>query len=107
MAYNETEIKLRLNEEEESELAEGLSLDEMTKTAGFQILRKWLENRVRTHADPRECASETEWKFKELNAFWSGMIAQELLDNILQSVSRAEYLDKVKKGEVARGKMRI
>lgn len=107
MAYNEQEIKLRLNEQEEAELAEGRALDEMTKTAGFQIVRQWLEDRTRTHADPRECQSETEWKFKELNAFWSGMIAQELLNSIFQKISRSEYLDKVKKGEIERGKMRI
>jgi hypothetical protein len=107
MASNEQEIKIRLNEQEDIELSEGRALDEMTKTRGFQILRTWLEQRVRTHADPRECASETEWKFKELNAFWSGMLAQELLDNIFEKISRSEYLDKVKKGEVERGRMRI
>lgn len=107
MAFNEQELTNRLNEQEEQEWHEGLALDEMTKTVGFSILQKWLEARVRTHADPRECQSETEWKFKELNAFWSGMIAQELLDNINQSINRAVYLDKIKKGEVQRGKMRI
>lgn len=98
----------KLNEQEERELSQGLALYEMTKTEGFEILSNWLKDRAyHTWADPRETSNQEEWIWRELNAFHASNNAKELLEAISQSISRAEYLDKVKKGEIAKGRMRI
>lgn len=97
----------QLTAQEEIEYRDGLALQEMVETAGFQVLSRWLESRLKTHADPRDCASEEEWKFRELNAFWSGKMAEEMMENILQAISRSDYLGKVKSGELQRHRMEI
>jgi hypothetical protein len=45
--------------------------------------------------------------FQELNSFWSAHNAKELLEEIAMKISRAQYLDKVQRGEIETGRMKI
>ncbi|HAR39174.1 MAG TPA: hypothetical protein DCS09_11710 [Porphyromonadaceae bacterium] len=98
-----------LTSEERKELQEGFSLEEMEKgSSGWKIVKKWLETRAfHTWANPRETDSMDEWTWKELNAYYAASNARELLDQISQAISRADYLDKVQKGEIETGRMKI
>jgi hypothetical protein len=103
------EVKPALNEQERQELAEGQALYEMDKSnSGWQIIKKWLvQAAYHSWVDPRTTLSKEEWDWKELNAFYASNNAKEILEEIAKAVSRAEYLDKVKNGEIQRNKMRI
>jgi hypothetical protein len=103
------EVKKILNEQEEHELSEGQALYEMEKSnPGWQIIKKWLTDAAyHSWVDPRQTKDEEEWKWRELNAFHASNNAKEILEEIAKAVSRAEYLDKVKNGEIQRNKMRI
>jgi len=98
-----------LNEQEEKELAEGQALYEMDKNnPGWQIIKRWLiDAAFHSWVDPRQTKSKKEWEWQELNAFHASNNAKEILDEIAKAVSQAEYLDKVKNGEIQRNKMRI
>lgn len=100
--------KIELTPEEKKELSEGQSLYEMTKSSGFAVLEGWLKN-VAFHSwvDPREVESKEEWEWRELNAFHAANNARELLDEIQKSISRAEYLEKKRLGEIKVNKMKI
>ena len=105
----EEEVEKILNEQEEKELAEGQALYEMEKNnVGWQIIKKWLsDSAYHSWVDPRTTENEKEWMWRELNAFHASNNAKEILEEISKAVSRAEYLDKVKNGEIQRNKMRI
>lgn len=98
-----------LNEQEEKELAEGQALYEMDKNnPGWQVIKKWLTDAAyHSWVDPRQTKGEEEWMWRELNAFHASNNAKEILEEIAKAVSQAEYLDKVKNGEIQRNKMRI
>jgi len=98
-----------LNEQEEKELAEGQALFEMDKSnPGWQVIKKWLVDAAyHSWVDPRQTKDQKEWDWRELNAFHASNNAKEILEEVAKSVSRAEYLDKVKNGEIQRNKMRI
>jgi hypothetical protein len=97
-----------LKEEEEQELREGQVLYELTKSEGWQVLLHWLEDRAfHTWSDPRETNSLEEWTWREVNTFHAATTAREQLDFINEKVNRAEYLTKVKNGELTRGRMKI
>jgi len=90
------------------ELRDGQSLYEVTQTAGWQVLKRWLEDRTyHSWIDPREADSEKEWMWRELNAFHSSDVAKQILLDIERAVERADYLDKVKKGLIQEKPMRI
>ena len=98
-----------LTPEEEAEMQEGMALYEMEKNStGWQVVKKMYEA-IAYHSwvDPRECPSKRDWEWRELNAFHASNAANEILDNIAKSISRADYLQKVKLGEVDRRKMKI
>lgn len=100
--------EVKLTPEEEKELAQGRALYEMTQSVGFKVLEEILQNRAfHTWADPREAESERDWVWKELNSFWSAANARELLEEISQRISRADYLGRVKSGEIEKGPMAI
>ena len=103
------EIEKKLNEQEEQELVEGQALYEMEKNnPGWQIVKQWLTDAAyHSWVDPRETKNKEEWDWRELNAFYAANNAKEILENIAKSISRSEYLDKVKSGEIQRNKMRI
>jgi hypothetical protein len=105
----EEEVKKFLNEQEEKELAEGQALFEMDKNnLGWQIIKQWLTDAAyHSWVDPRQTDNKEEWEWRELNAFHAANTAKEILEEVAKSVSRAEYLDKVKHGEIQRNKMRI
>ncbi len=100
--------KPKLNEQEEKELRDGQSLYEMTKTAGFQIVKQKLED-VAFHSwvDPREAPNEKEYLWRELNGFHAANNAREFLEWIQEQISRSDYLDKKKKGELQINPMRV
>jgi hypothetical protein len=107
----DNKIEPKLNEIEEQELREGQDLYEMTKTPGFLALKKRLED-VAFHSwvDPREIEgpdAEREWKWRELNAFHAANNARELLEWIQSLISRSEYLEKKKSGEIKVERMTI
>lgn len=94
--------------EEEKELRDGQSLYEMVKTStGWQIVKQMLDD-VAFHSwvDPRGM-SKKDWEFAEINAFHAANNAKEIIENINKLISRSEYLQKVKMGEIDRKKMRI
>lgn len=103
----------QLNEQEEKELRDGQSLYEMVKSSsGWQIVKTMLEDMAfHTWIDPREIEgaadSQKEWMWRELNAFHAANNAKEILDTINKLISRSEYLEKVKNGEIVRQRMKI
>lgn len=103
--------KIQLTESERQELEEGQDLYELTKTKGFKVLEQWLNDMAyHSWVDPREIEgpdAEKEWKWRELNAFHAANNARELIERIQKSVSRSEYLEKKRKGEIILGRMGI
>lgn len=97
-----------LSPEEEKELEEGMAIYEMSQTKGFQIVKEWL-NDLAFHSwmDPRQTKSQEEWAWQELNAYYASSNAKELLDRISKAVNEADYLHKIKKGEMQRKSMRF
>lgn len=102
-------MDIKLNEQEEQELRKGQDLYEMVKgSAGWQIIQKHLEQLAyHSWVDPRDCPSKEEWEWRELNGFHAANAATEILNMIEESISRSEYLDKKKKGEVKVEAMKI
>lgn len=102
-----------LNPQEEEELRDGQSLYEMERNnPGWQIIKRWLEAAsIHSWVDPREIENsldaKKEWEWRELNAFHAANNAKEILENIAKSASRADYLAKVKSGEIKRQSMKI
>src|SRR6266849_3400923 len=96
----------QLSPEEEKEMREGMSLYEMTQSAGWKIVEQWLTDRAyHTWVDPRQLEGADamrEWQFRELNAFHASNNAVELLEAIARVVSRSEALQKIKSGETPR-----
>ena len=101
--------KVELTVEEQKELADGRSLYEMDKSnTGWQIVKSMLEGLAyHSWVDPRTTATKEEWDWQELNAFHAANTAKEILENIAKVVSRSEYLDKVRTGEIQRKSMTI
>lgn len=99
-------VKPILNEPEQQELRIGQELYEMTKTAGFKHLKQKLEDAAfHSWIDPREIdapngLSKAEWEWRELNGFHAANNARELMEWIQSMISRSEYLEKKKSGEI-------
>lgn len=107
----DNKVEKILNDVEESELREGQNLYEMTKTPGFEVVKKRLED-VAFHSwvDPREIEGDNPeeiWKWRELNAFHAANNAREFLEWIQTAISRSEYLEKKKRGEIKVERMQI
>lgn len=102
-------VKQNLTPDEEKELNEGMALSEMDKSnLGWQIVKGWYKDLAyHSWSDPRETTSEKEWAWRELNAFHASNAAKEILEKIASAISRADYLDKVKRGEIERKRMKI
>ena len=97
-----------LTKEEEQEYREGMALYEMTKTVGWEVLRKMLEDRAyHSWVDPKETNVKEEWVWRELNLFHSSDVAKQLIIDIEKAISRADYLDKVKKVEITVRSLKI
>lgn len=98
-----------LNQAEEQELNDGQALYEMEKSnPGWQIIKAHLETLAyHSWVDPRDCEDKHEWEWRELNGFHAANVAKEILEMIAKAASRADYLDKKKKGEIKVEKMRI
>ena len=107
------QIGRELSAEEEKEYREGMALYELTQSAGWQVIKGWLQDKAfHTWINPIEIdapngLSKQEWEWRELNAFHSANNAKELLANIDSAISRADYLGKVKSGEIKVKKMTI
>lgn len=90
-----------LNSEELRERAAGQNLFEMTNTEGFNVLKEKLESLAfHSWVDPREVDSQKDYLWRELNGFHAANNAKELLMWIQKTISRAEYLEKKKRGEL-------
>lgn len=100
---------IELNLEESKELDDGRALYAMVKeNPGWQIVKQWLEDlSFHSWVDPRTIESKEQWEWQELNAFHAANNAKELLENIAKAISRSEYLDKVRTGEIQRKSMAI
>ncbi len=102
-----------LTPEEQKELSDSQSLYEMTKSKGWEVITEWLEDLAfHSWVDPREVSTSTgmskaEWEWRELNAFHAANNAKELLERVSKTISRGDYLEKVKAGEIKRGAMKI
>lgn len=105
---NQEQKGRQLNAEEEQEWRDGNALYEMDKiNPGWQIAKKMLEA-VAYHSwvDPRGMKKE-DWEFAELNAFHAANNAKEFLDNIQEMINKADYLGKVKNGEIQNKSLRV
>jgi hypothetical protein len=104
----EDKVPSLINDQEEKEMRVGQELYEMTKTAGYQHLLKNLQDLAfHSWVDPREVNSKEDYLWRELNGFHAANNAKELLDWIQQSISRSEYIEKKKNGEVVIRPMKI
>ena len=96
-----------LTQQEETELREGQALYEMTQSTGWQVVKKWLEDRsLHLWVDPRTIdqqggLSKAEWEWRELNGFHASNTAKELLEKIDELISKADYMAKIKSGEIS------
>lgn len=95
--------------EEEKELREGQALRDMAlSNEGWRIVEGWFKTMAfHSWVDPREVESKVEWEWRELNGFHAANAAKEVLDGITKAISRAEYLEKVKSGEIDQRKFTI
>jgi len=91
--------KRGLDDAEERKMQDGFALEEMTKSAGWAIVSDILGNMPKANVDPRGL-TEGDWKFQQLNAFWSGTVASELLEGIYGIIREAHELHRIKVGEV-------
>jgi len=109
MDNNAQEFKGRdLTPEERKDLREGQSLLEMTKTSGWEVIKRMLENRAyHSWVDPRETESKEEWMWRELNLYHSSQVAMQLLEDIQKSIDKAEYIGKIASGEIDQRHMKI
>ena len=103
-----------LTPDEERELNDGDALYEMTQNnPGWKIVANLLQEMAfHTWIDPRSIdkpggLSKEEWEWRELNAFHAANNAKELLESIQKMISRAEYLGKIRSGEITNRSMRI
>lgn len=101
-----------LSAQEVEDYRDGMALYEMSKTQGFQVMKKWMEDRAfHTWVDPREIENspdaKKEWEWRELHAFWAATTARELMENIFEAINKADYLGKVKSGEISVQPMKI
>lgn len=103
--------QIELNPVEQQELLEGQQMYEMTKTPGFAVLKRQLEQMAyHSWVDPREIEGDDPqkiWMWRELNAFHASNNASELLGWVAQLISNAEFLDKKKNGEIQVRPMKI
>ena len=101
--------KVELQDEEVKELSEGRALYEMVQSnLGWKVIQGWLEGMAyHSWVDPREADNKEAWEWRELNAFHAANASKEILENINKSISRSEYLDKIRTGEIQRKSMVI
>lgn len=99
---------ITLNSEEEKEYREGMALKEMWENSeGWRVIRQWLEDRAyHTWISPIGKTAE-DWNWENQNAFHAANNAKELIEDIQKAVDRADYLSKVKSGEITTKRMRI
>ncbi len=99
---------VELHEEEKQELNEGQQLYEITKTPGFEVIKKYFEDLAfHTWLDPRETTNEKEYLWRELNGFHAANNAREFLEWLKEKINRADYLDKKRLGELKVTPMKI
>ncbi len=92
-------VSRELTIEEERKMQDGFAIEEMTRSAGWAIVRDILDRAANhTWVDPRGMPKE-EWEFAELNAFHASNNAKELLEGLSQLVTEAHELQKIKLGE--------
>lgn len=97
----------QLTVEEERKKQDGFALDEMTKSAGWSIVKASLEAMPRQHVNPVGM-SEQDWKFAELNAFYHGEVAKEILEFVENAIRESHTLQAIELGEIPEvQKMRI
>jgi hypothetical protein len=88
-----------LTDEEDRKMQDGFALEEMMHSAGWSIVQDILQNMPKANIDPRGLKEE-EWKFAQLNAFWQGTVAAELLQGLYDLIGQAHQLQRIKLGEV-------
>ena len=97
-----------LNDIERKELEEGQAIYEMTKSRGFQIYKKRLEDLAfHSWIDPREAPDKEAYLWRELNGFHAANNAREALEWFQEQISKADYLEKKKSGELKIRPMKI
>ena len=108
---NQDPLKTELKPEEDKELREGQEIYEMSQSAGWGHIKRWLEDLAfHSWVNPIEIDSpnpEETWKWRELNAFHAANNAKELLEKIQKSISHFEYLEKIKSGKIQRRSMKF
>lgn len=104
-------IDVKLTPEEEKDLSDGRALYEMTKSAGFKILRGWYEDMAfHSWIDPTTAEgpdAQRDYLWKELNAFHAANNAKQIIEKIEIMIDKVEYLDKKKSGEIKVSRMKI
>jgi len=99
----------QLNDIEEKEYREGEALRTMIETSeGWRLVKEMLEDLAyHSWVDPRGTKAKDEWVWAEMNAFHAANNAKELLVRIQEKIDRADYLGKVRAGEIVVKQMKI
>lgn len=95
-------IPKELTKEEEKEYREGNALYEMVQNnAGWQVVKKWLEDMAyHSWVSPLEAEDKEKWLWREENAYHAANNARILLEDIEKAIQKADYLGRVKSGEI-------
>lgn len=92
-------MQKELSQEEQIELQQGRDLLAMTASAGWEVVKGWLETAAyHSWVDPRGTDKE-DYLWQELNAYHAANNAKEILENIEKIVSRSQALAKKSRGE--------
>lgn len=93
------EIARTLTDAEERKMQDGFAVEEMTKGAGWAIVKDILDS-VQTHTWVSPVGlNKEEWEFAELNAFHRANNAKELIDSLNQLILDSHELQRLKLGE--------
>lgn len=96
-----------LSVEELKELSEGMALLAITQMPGWKIIHEiWERVANNIGPDPRGMKPD-EYQLACLAAWAASNNAREFLTTVSEMVNRAEYLDKVSKGEIKERNMKI
>ena len=92
---------IQLNLQEQQALSEGRQIQEVAALPGWQLLRQWLEDKIRNSwLDPRSFKSLEEFT-KAYNEAWAvAQAAEQVLAYVQTKSDEAETLTKKEKGEV-------
>ena len=92
--------KVKLDQEEQLRQDQGYLIKEMVETQGWQVLRKWLEDKIHNSwVDPRSFKDDNEYSYAMKTAWAWARASEEIITFTEQTIEEAEALTKKEKGE--------